>query len=83
MKDNRLNPSDQIMVEIIDSYGTILATHISDGYHTIQQAVDDAFAKTMPKEQDIRDYTFKVTDRTTGTHERYLVNAGGNVRLLA
>lgn len=82
MKNNRLNPTDQVMVEIIDSYGTIIATHIAEGYSTIQEAVEDSFAKSMPKEQSILDYTFRVTDRTTGTHNRYRVDAGGKVRLL-
>lgn len=80
METNRLRPEDQVNVRAIDANGNVVADFTGTGYHDIAEAIN-ATAPRLPAGTTVRDYAFQVSDLTTGTSNRYFVNAGGHPRL--
>lgn len=82
MQNNRVRHGDNVEVEIYDESGKLLGKTSSDNYDSLTDAIETAFTKLLTTAPNIEDYVYRVTNLTTGTSERYRVNAGGHVRLL-
>lgn len=78
---NRIRPTDEVRVQIIDTDGRTDGTYSARGFNDIDEAVHAAFKDKMPADADIRDYSYVVTNLTDGTAGRYRINAHGNLRL--
>lgn len=78
--DNRITPLDDILVNIYEE-GKKTDTFQGSGFHTVNEAVRTAFEGSR-QENDIEDYVFEVKNLSTGSHARYRVNAGDNLRIL-
>lgn len=78
---NRLHPKDDVRIEM--SYnGETEDAFQGSGYHTVGEAIRDAFTASSRQYMNIEDYVFTVTNLTTGTSARYRINAGGNETIL-
>ena len=82
MESNRIRPDQLVKVEVTDDDGRTVATHLCDMVNTITQAIQQTVAAVNLPGPSV-DYVYRVTDLSTGVSERYRINAGGHVRLLA
>lgn len=78
---DRLHRQDKVKVEIYDDnadeIGVEEITNVTEVIDAIRDAANQAH---LPN--DIRDYTFKVSNLTTGTVARYRVNAHHHLHLI-
>ena len=81
MTQNRIHPIDEVMIEIYEE-GKKVDTYQGSGFHTIDEAVRNAYEGSDRTGNPIEDYVFRVTDLATGTSSRYRVNAGDNLKIL-
>ncbi len=81
MNANRIRPTDNVLVEIYLD-GKEVDTYEGTGFHTVEQAVSNAFDNPERADTNIEDYVFRVTNLADHTSARYRVNAGGNVKLI-
>lgn len=81
MKENRIRPIDDVMVEMYFD-DKLVDTYQGSGYHTVEEAVRTAFEGSEREYVNIEDYVFRVINLTDSTSARYRVNAGGNVKLI-
>lgn len=81
MNANRIRPTDNVLVEIYLD-GKEVDAYEGSGFHTVEQAVGNAFDNSERSDKDIEDYVFRVTNLADHTSARYRVNAGGNVKLI-
>lgn len=81
MENNRINPSDDVRVEIYEGAHKV-DTIVRSGLHNVGQAVEAAYEGSNATHNPIEDYVWRVTNLTTGTSARYRVNAGGHLRIL-
>lgn len=81
MKVDRLHEGDKVTVEIIDADGKVVSTYESTALGNLAQAVGAALDKSLPA-VDPTTSVFRVTDQTTGSVERYRLNAHGNLHLI-
>ena len=79
---NRLFPGNKVIVDVYNDDGVKVDTYQGADFHNVGEAIHAAYDSTDRNADDIRDYVFKVTDMTTGTHQRYRINAHGNVKLI-
>ena len=80
MDTNRLKEGDMVRV-IIDCDGRVVGNLEGRGFTDIATVIEAAYqaeGTSYPKE----DCVFTVVDETTGTSERYRINAHGNVKLI-
>lgn len=78
---NRIHPVDNVLVELYLD-GKKVDTYEGSGFHTVEQAVSNAFDNSGRADTNIEDYVFRVTNLADHTSARYRVNAGGNVKLI-
>ena len=73
------------MIEIYEE-GKKVDTYEGSGFHTVEEAVRNAYEGSDRTNNPIEDYVFRVSDLATGlghgTSARYRVNAGGNLKIL-
>lgn len=81
MNANRIRPTDNVLVEIFLD-GKEVDTYEGTGFHTVEQAVSNAFDNPGRADTNIEDYVFRVTNLADHTSARYRINAGGNVKLI-
>lgn len=81
MNANRIRPTDKVLVELYLD-GKKVDTYEGTGFHTVEQAVSNAFDNPERADTNIEDYVFRVTNLADHTSARYRVNAGGNVKLI-
>lgn len=81
MKTNRIMPADNVEVQIYNAKG-LVDTFRGTGYHTVRQAVQNAYNASSRTHDSIVDYVYDVRNLTRGTEGRYLINAGGHLRIL-
>jgi len=81
MTANRLHPVDKVLVELYLE-GKETGRYEGTGFHTVEDAVGNAYEASGNKDIDIEDYVFRVTNLTDNTSSRYRINAGGNVKLI-
>ena len=81
MANNRIHPIDEVMIEIFFE-GKKVDTYQGSGFHTVEEAVDNAYEGSNRTPLDKEDYVFEVRNLTTGTEARYRVNAGEHVRII-
>ena len=62
--------------------GKKIDTFEGSGFHTVDEAVRNAYSGSERANVNIEDYVFRVTNLASGTSGRYRVNAGGNVVIL-
>lgn len=82
MRTNRITPIDDVRVEIINSDGKVVDVYQGSGYHTVSEAIMGAYEGTAFAHLDARDYVYNVVNLTTGTENRYRLNAHDHVVLL-
>lgn len=78
---NRIRPEDMVRV-VIYYEGREADAHEGSGYHTVEEAVNDAYDASSRTPLDKEDYVYRVTDTAHDTSARYRFNAGGNLRIL-
>lgn len=81
METNRINPIDDVRVQL-NFDGREKDAFQGSGFHSIEEAIRNAFDATDVGHLNIEDYVFVVTNMSTGTSGRYRINAGGHVTLL-
>lgn len=81
MTQNRIHPADDVLVELYFD-GKKIDTYEGSGFHTIEEAVCNAYDGSERANVNIEDYVFRVTNLADKTSARYRVNAGGNVKIL-
>ena len=81
MTVNRIHPSDDVLVEMYFD-GKKVDTFQGSGFHTVEQAVRNAYDASERPDVNIEDYVYRVTNLADNTSARYRVNAGGNVKIL-
>lgn len=81
MTENRLHPIDDVLVELYFD-GKKIDTFQGSGFHTVDEAIHNAYEGSERANVNIEDYVFRVTDLAKGTSARYRINAGGNVKIL-
>lgn len=57
-------------------------TYQGSGFHTVDEAIRNAYEGSDRTPLQIEDYVFTVTDLKSGVSERYRVNAGNHVKLI-
>lgn len=78
---NRIRPIDDVLVELYFD-GKKIDAFEGSGFHTIDEAVRNAYEASERTNVNIEDYVFRVTNLADHTSARYRVNAGGNVKIL-
>ncbi len=81
MTVNRIHTIDEVMVEIYFD-GKKVDTYQGSGFHTVDEAIRNAYEGSDRTPLLIEDYVFTVTDLKSGVSERYRVNAGNHVKLI-
>lgn len=81
MTPDRLHEMDNVRVIVYDPHSTIIFTLAGKGFHTVEEAIEKAFADSGIK-GDIRDYVFRVTNEDTGVSHRYRMNAHEHTKLI-
>lgn len=81
MTQNRIYPINEVMIEIYEE-GKKVDTYEGSGFHTVEEAVRNAYEGSDRTHNPIEDYVFRVSDLATGTSARYRVNAYGNLKIL-
>lgn len=81
MTVNRIHTIDEVMVEIYFE-GKKVDTYQGSGFHTVDEAIRNAYEGSDRAPLQIEDYVFTVTDLKSGVSERYRVNAGNHVKLI-
>lgn len=81
MTVNRIHTIDEVMVEIYFE-GKKVDTYQGSGFHTVDEAIRNAYEGSDRTPLQIEDYVFTVTDLKSGVSERYRVNAGNHVKLI-
>lgn len=81
MKDNRINPIDDVSIEIYEGAHKV-DTIMRSGMHSVSEAVEAAYEGNNVTHNPIEDYVWRVTNLSTGTSSRYRVDAGGHLRIL-
>lgn len=82
MENNRLRPDDKVKVTILDEEGAVITTYETTGMHTVEDAVFSAIRNRLEGDENAEDYVYDVADESTGTEERYRINAHGHVHLI-
>lgn len=85
METNRLHPSDNVEVEMYlpSSGSTPVHTCIAKGFHSVENAAQEAWNSLPSPRQPKEMYVYRITNLSTGTTSRYRFNAHGNLRLIA
>lgn len=78
---NRIHNIDDVRI-VMYLDGREVDAHQGSGYHTVDEAVRDAFNASSRTNMPIEDYVFRVTDLSNDTTARYRINAGGHLRIL-
>jgi len=81
MTVNRIHTSDEVVVEIYFD-GKKVDSCKESGFHTVEQAIQNACDGSLRTNMDIEDYVFRVTNLADDTSARYRINAGGNAKLI-
>lgn len=81
MKDNRINPIDDVSIEIYEGAHKV-DTIMRSGMHSVSEAVEAAYEGSNATHNPIEDYVWRVTNLSTSTSARYRVDAGGHLRIL-
>lgn len=81
MTANRIHPIDDVLVELYFD-GKKVDTYEGSGFHTVEQAIQNAYDGSERANVNIEDYVFRVTNLADHTSARYRINAGGNVKIL-
>ena len=82
MTANRIHPADDVLVELYLD-GKKVDSYEGSGYHSVEEAIRNAFDGSERANLNIEDYVFRVTNLADDTSARYRVNAGGNVKLIS
>lgn len=80
MEINRIHPIDDVRVDIL--LGDKHDVYEGSGFHTVDEAVRNAFDGSSFRNVNIEDCVFTVVDLSHGTSARYRVNSGGHVHLI-
>lgn len=78
---NRIHPSNDVLVELYFD-GKKIDAYEGSGFHTVEQAIQNAFDGSERANMNMEDYVFRVTNLADNTSARYRVNAGGNIKIL-
>lgn len=78
---DRLHSSDEVTVMMYDPESRMVYTHTGTGFSSISKAINTTY-QGYTTTKDIRDFTFRVTDRTTGTTALYRMNAHDHLHLV-
>lgn len=81
MTANRIHPADDVLVELYLD-GKKVDSYEGSGYHSVEEAIRNAFDGSERANLNIEDCVFRVTNLADDTSARYRVNAGGNVKLI-
>lgn len=81
MTTNRLHPADDVLVELYFD-GKKIDAYEGSGFHTIDEAIRNAYDGSERANVNIEDYVYRVTNLADNTSARYRINAGGNVKIL-
>lgn len=81
MTANRIHPADDVLVELYLD-GKKVDSYEGSSYHSVEEAIRNAFDGSERANLNIEDYVFRVTNLADNTSARYRVNAGGNVKLI-
>lgn len=81
MTANRIRPIDEVLVEFYYD-GKKVDIYEGSGFHTVEEAIQNAYDGSARANVNIEDYVFRVTNLGDSTSARYRVNAGGNVKLI-
>ncbi len=81
METNRINPIDDVRVEIYEGQYKVGAI-MRSGFHNVTEAVESAYESSRATHNPIEDYVWRVTNLSTGTSARYRIDAGGHLRIL-
>ena len=81
MTHNTIHPIDDVRIDIYLD-GHKIATYQSSGFHTVDEAIKNAYVGSDRTNGTDDDYVYNVTNVTTGTHARYRVNAGDHAVIL-
>lgn len=81
MTANRIHPIDDVLVELYLD-GKKADSYEGSGFHSVEQAIQNAYDGSERKNLNIEDYVFRVTNLADNTSARHRVNAGGNVKLI-
>lgn len=76
---DRLKVADTVKVSVYDADGRLMGTFEGTGLSDLRQAIEAAYASVKPTGA-ADDYTYVVADLTTGTEQKYFLDAGGRVR---
>lgn len=79
MTVNRIHPFDEVIVDIYLD-GKKVDSCKESGFHTVEQAIQNACDGSLRTNMDIEDYVFRVTNFADNTSARYRINAGGNAK---
>lgn len=79
---NRIHTIDEVMIEIYDPEGRKVDTYEGSGFHTVAEAIENAYDGSAHTPLAAEDYVYKVIDLKNNTCGRYRINAGGNVKIL-
>lgn len=77
----RIHPEDEVKVIVLNDVDAIVHTYDMKGFNSVGEAVRTAF-EDYNRPTDIRDYTFRINNITTGATALYRVNAHGNLHLI-
>lgn len=77
----RIHPVDEVKVIVLDDNNTIVHTCRMMGFNSVGEAVRTAFEE-YARPTDIRDYTFRVNNITTGATGLYRLNAHDHLHLV-
>lgn len=78
---DRLHKTDEVTVMMFDDRNRMVYTYTANGFNNVTQAINTTYDSSESK-NDIRDYTFRVTDRSTGTTALYRMNAHDHLHLI-
>lgn len=81
MTANRIHRIDDVLVELYLD-GKKVDTYKGSGFHSVEQAIQNAYDGSKCPNLNIEDYVFRVTDLVHNTSARYRVNAGGTIKLI-
>lgn len=81
MTHNTIHPIDDVKIAIYLD-GHKIDTYQGSGFHTLEEAIKNAYEGSDRTNVPDEDYVYEVTNMSSGTHARYRINAGGHVVIL-
>ena len=80
-KADLLKPDDKVTITIFGPEGNSLFESTDNGYHTLDQAVNNAISKANLN-IDPEDCVIEITNHHTDVTHKYRINAHGHLKLI-